>query len=813
MTLGNLPAESNAFIGRERDIVDLARILDHARAVTLCGPGGIGKTRLALRLADSLAAKYLDGAWIADLTEAAEAGRIVSVVASALGIRAEADRPLAETLAEAVRPRAMLLVMDPCEQLVAACARFADWLLGACSRLRVIATSREPLRTRSEVIWLGLLPAARSGAGPPITVDEVRDCEAARLFVARAMAVRPEFELTAANARIVADICRTIDGVPLAIELAAARLNTLSAEQIRSRLASRFELLAHGDRTAPPRQQTLRATVDWSYELLTDAERLLLSRLSVFRGWSLEMVEQVCADQRLPSCDVLGLLTALIDKSLVSVDREAEGAARYRLLDTVRQFAIEQVTDGAELARMRQAHRDYMLALAEDVIRRALLSDKPTWPERVAAYRQAMVDWGNFQVALEYCAEVGDVQAGLRLCNAIRVTWVMMGDQSGSDWLDRFLHRASDVAPALRSSSLVVRAELAFEQQDFQSLERYAAAALEESRSCPDANLAGAHRMGALAALTAGRPADARQHITAAISAARRAADRWEEGIALVIQATVRASQGDVAAARLGYHEALAVLGESRGWMVARVRFGLGRLAMAIGDPAEARRHFVDALAIYREIGARLQVARCLASIGQIALEAGDFRAARVNLTECMLLSLATGQRQDIAHGLAALAKLAVVEGNTAAGVRLSGTARTLFEAIGTPGIAAGVGLDAVMTAGQAELGSERVALLLAEGSGTSPHQAVTSMLEPLTDDSAAAESVTWPGPLTEREREIALLVADGLANRAIGEKLFITPATAARHVANIFVKLGFSSRAQLIAWVISSVHDRLCSR
>ena len=820
MMLGNLPAESNAFIGRERDMVDLTRILDHARAVTLCGPGGIGKTRLALQLANSLAASYPDGLWIADLAEmsprmgtaggSGTAERLVPLVAGAVGVHGEPDRPLAETLIEALRPQTMLLILDTCEHLVADCAQFVAWLLGNCPSVRIIATSREPLRTRGEVIWRVpplVLPAPASQPDSAATAsDDIEGCEAARLFAARAMAVRPDFALTAANAEVVADICRTLDGVPLAIELAAARLQTLSAEQIQVRLASKFELLAHGDRTAPLRQQTLRATVDWSYDLLTRQERLLLGRLSVFSGWSLEMAEQACADEAIPSPDVLDLLTALIDKSLVTVDHDVAGSARYRLLDTVRQFATERMADRAELARMRRAHCDCMLTMVERAVRISLLSDEPSWPERVEAYRRAMADWTNFQLALEYCAEHGDVESGLRLCNAMRVVWVLMGDQSGSDWLDRFLSQASDVTPAVRSSSLVVRAEIAFEQQDYQALETYAAAALEASRSSPGGNLAGAHRMCALAALFAGQLPEAHEHIAASIGSARQAADRWEEGIALAIKATVTLGQGDTAAARVIYTEALAVLGESRGWMVARVHFGLGRVAIACGDSAEALLQFGDALRLYRQVGARLQMVRCLAAIGHLALEAGDLATARVDLTECVRLSLLTGQRKDIADALAALARLAVASGDAATGVRFSGTAKALFEAIGTPNAAEAAGLEALIAAAQSDLGSERVATLLADGRGMSAHQAAASMISsPAAEEARSAGPPPWPGPLTDREREVALLVADGLPNRVIGDKLFIAPATVARHIANIFGKLGFTSRAQLIAWVVTS--------
>jgi predicted ATPase/DNA-binding CsgD family transcriptional regulator len=814
-TLSNLPAESNVFIGRERDLTDLASILDRVRAVTMCGPGGIGKTRLALALAASLAGGYPDGVWIVEQAEADRPERLVPLVAAALGVIAEPHRPLDETLVEALAPRTMLLILDTCEHLIADCAELVQRLLGSCPGLRVIATSREPLRVQGEVIWrvppLGLVTAGWMGDAPQAGIGVVAASEAVRLFVARAVAVRPDFELTAANATIVADLCRTLDGVPLAIELAAARLGTLTAEQIQMRLSSRFELLAHGDRTAPPRQQTLRATVAWSYDLLTGTERLLLSRLSVFCGWNLEMAEQVCADEVISSADVLDLLTALIDKSLVTVEYELDQAVRYRLLDTVRQFATDQISTTAELARMRQAHRDCMLALAEKMVRSALLPDSPSWQERVDAYHRAMADWTNCLQALEYCADHDDVEEGLRLCNAMRIAWLAVGDQSASVWLDKFLSRAGAVTPALRSRALVVRSEIAFEQQDYVAAQQYAQVALSPALSTQDGNPAGAKRMLALLALAGGRPAEALDEADASLAAARQVADRWEEGITLAVKGAAIASQGDLDGAHAAYTDALGVLGDSRGWAVANVRYGLGRLARVRGDDAEARRHFSDALGLYRQVGARPQMARCLASLGQLALDANDLPTARASLTEAMTLSLLTGQRLAIARGVASLAALALAGGDFAGAVRLAGTAKTLFAALPDPQPAAAGKLENLVEAARGDLGREAVLALLAEGRGMSAHEAARRA-RTTAGPPRRREPTGWPGPLTEREREIAVLVAQGLSNRVIGDRLFITQATVARHIANIFGKLDFSSRAQLIAWVVKSTQDGLCS-
>ncbi|HET9894824.1 MAG TPA: LuxR C-terminal-related transcriptional regulator [Streptosporangiaceae bacterium] len=803
---GNLPAESNAFIGRERDLADLASIMQRVRAVTLCGPGGIGKTRLAIRLGSTIAASFPGGVWLADQADAKSASQIVQIVATALRIRPENDRPLAETLTDSLRPRELLLILDTCEHLVAESAQLVEGLLATCPRLRIIATSREPLRTRGEVIWR-VPPLGLPATG--IMIDErqpsdLSGCEAVQLFAVRAAAVRPDFALSAANADVVAEICTTLDGVPLAIELAAARIRTLAAEQIKSRLASRFELLAMGDRTAPPRQQTLRAAVAWSYDQLTGPERELLSRLSVFRGWNLEMAEQVCADDAIPAAEVLELLTALIDKSLVSADLELGGAARYRLPDTVRQFTVDQVTDAAEFERIRRAHRDCMLALAEGLVSTALVPDEPSWQERVDSYHRALAEWANCQLALAYCAERGDTEHGLRLCSAMAVSWLLSGDHSGSGWLDRFLAASAPVPAGLRARCLVVRSEIAFEQQDYEAAARFAAEAAQAGRDLPassDANLAGAQRMLAVTAMLGGRPQEALTLADAAIATAKAAGDAWDAGVTLSVKAALLMGQGDTAGARRLYREATEVLGEGRGWAVANVKYGLGRLACGGGDRDGAVRQFSAALAMYSQVAARPQMARCLAWLGRLAMEGGDLVAARASLTECMRLSLETGQRLAIARSLVALASLAAVSQDLPAAIRLAGTAQALAQAMGSPLPSAGR-MRQLIESAQATLGPRAVAGLLAEGGRTSPHQAAQAMLT--LPEQPGHKS--WPGPLTEREQEVARLVADGLSNRAIGERLAISQATAARHIANIFVKLGFSARSQLIAWVLSGL-------
>jgi predicted ATPase/DNA-binding CsgD family transcriptional regulator/Tfp pilus assembly protein PilF len=838
---GNLPAEPNAFVGRERDLSELVSMLSRVRALTLCGPGGIGKTRLALKLAEVLAPGFTDGAWIADLAEADSPERLVQLVAAALQIRQEPDRALAETLTEALRPRTMLLVLDTCEALVQESAQLVQDLLGGCPRLRVIATSREALRVRGEVIWrvppLGLpaVPFGPAGNSGDLTGD-IAGCEAVRLFIVRASAARPGFSLDPANAGTVAEICRTLDGVPLAIELAAARVRTLSAEQIRTRLVSKFQLLAHGDRTAPPRQQTLRATVEWSFDLLNEPERRLLSRLSVFHGWSLDMAEQVCAEGLIPASGVLDVLTALIDKSLVILEADADGEPRYRLLDAVRDLAAELAAADAELPALRAAHRDSLLALAEGIAAVAFLRGDPPWHDRVVMYHRVLAERANFRVALGYCAQHGEAEQGLRLCVALTGYWLGSGDVAdGADWVDQMLALAgpAETGPAeagLRARALALRAELAFEQEDYPGAARFAAECLELSLACGAGNPASALRMRAFTMLMTGQAGEALRYADEAVASARQMRDAWEEGVALSARAAVLAAQGQAEPARREFTEALDLLEGNNRWGVANVLYGLGKLARARGDIADAFRYFGEALAIYGEIDARPEMARCLGAIGVAALSQPDLRLARASLVRSVRLSLATGQRLGVARGLAALAALALAEGDARRAVRTASAARELFGVIGDAQAASATGrLDRVLEIAAGQLGQREAAALAAEGRALSPHQAVvlaagerngvpqgdspvvshangTSVRAASPDGGPPAnQEIAWPGSLTRREREVARLVARGLSNRDIGLELFISSATAARHVANIFGKLGFSSRSQVIAWVVRS--------
>jgi predicted ATPase/DNA-binding NarL/FixJ family response regulator len=814
---GNLPAEPNRFIGRERDLAELALLLTDVRVLTLCGTGGIGKTRLALRLGGDVADSFPDGAWLASLADVPGPALVNARVAGALGVREEPGQPLGATLEDALRGRRLLLILDNCEHVVAACAQLCERLLASCPGLRVLATSREPLRVPSETVWRVpplLLPPAGTAA------HEVAGHEAIRLFTERAAAARPGFALGPANASAIAGVCRTLDGMPLAIELAAARVGALAVEQINGRLANRFQLLAGGHRTAPPRQRTLRATVDWSYELLTPAEQLLLRRLAVFSGWNLEMAERVCADGQLPSGAILDLLTALIDKSLAALDGEVAGDARYRLLDTIRQYAGERLAASGEAAELRRRHRDCMVELTESVAARAFKRGDPPWPVRLRMYKSICLETDNFTTALAWSLEQNEAEAGLRMCIALRSPWVTDGDVAeGGEWLDQFLGldavaELAKTAPDLVGRAMVTRAELAFEQQEYAVAQRCGEAALEAFRLGRGTSfVAGALRVLGSVELRLGRPARAAELADEAIATAQATEDWWEEGLTLGIRAAARARQGRLREAQRNYEAALEALRDNNRWGSAHILYGLATLAAARGDVAAAPEYFGRALEIFRQLDARPEIARCLAGLGRLAMAQPDFALARSLLTESLQLSRATGQRLAVARGLEAFAELAVRQGQHARAVRLAGAATTLRSAVGASP-ASGAGLEQLLEPARRTLGEPVAAALRADGAALTANEAARYATDPGQEAVPPATLAVpfQPRPaggsvLTPRELEISELIARGLSNRSIAGELVISPATAARHVANILTKLGFSSRAQVAAWATGRGH------
>jgi len=806
------PEEFSSFVGRSSEVSELRELLHGMRAVTLCGAGGIGKTRLALRLLSAIADEFPDGAWFVELGELRQPEQVVTRLASVMGVDEEPGRPLFDTIADALRPRTAIVVLDNCEHLIGASASLCQRLLACAPRLRIVATSREPLRVAAEAIWQVpplALPPANFGSQ-----DDLGGYDAIRLFAERAASASPGFVLSPANIAGVAGICRVLDGLPLAIELAAAWVRVLSVDQIAARLDHSLALLSSADRAVPARQQTLRATFDWSYDLLSEPEQVLLRRLSVLAGWSLDMAEQVCADEILASADILDLLAALADKSLVEVEPDALGEARYRMLETIREYASGWLELAGETAIVQSRRRAYTVREAEHSAAIGMALVPAPWSARVDQFRRVDLETPNVLEVLGDCLADKDATSGLRICTAMRPYWIVRGAfAEGSRWMDAFLEleEASGVPPGVRGPAFVGRAQLAMASGSDRA-EELGVGGLELCWAAGEPFwVAGALNLLTEIALHSARLDEASAQAAEALAVARSADDRWNEGYALGTMAAVAAARGNLREAQRLGEEALAVMRAIRQqWGSARALLGLGDLARLRAEHGAARQYYLEALAILREVNARPEIARCLAGLGRIAIEQSDLVAARQHLAESLLLSYASGSRIGMARGLEVMARLAVLEGSPQTAVRLAGAVTGLRRAAHLPPVP-GARTQRLLDAA-AGLGEHAVARLWADGIAMPSSAAVRLAIgEPQETAGQAAvlaprSSVDRPtGVLTAREREVVGMLGAGLSNRAIAAELYISPATAARHVANILAKLGFSSRSQVAVWAASN--------
>jgi predicted ATPase/DNA-binding SARP family transcriptional activator len=432
----NLPTPLTSFVGREQEIAHLKALLSNTRLLTVTGAGGSGKTRLAIQVAKELIQNFQEGVWWVDLAPLIDPSHVPQAMAQVLGVRESPYTTLSETLLNFLRPKELLLVLDNCEHLVTRCAELAAEILSNCPKVQIMATSREALRIDGETVWQVptlSLPPLRLPPGDALTVYE-----AIRLFVERAVAVNGKFSLNAENAPAVAEICRRLDGIPLAIELAAARIKVLAPERIAARLDNRFDLLTVGSRVALPRHQTLRLTFDWSHELLTEAERVLFRRLSVFvGGFNLEAAEEVCADEKIEAPRVLELVSHLVDKSLITAEPQ-QGERRFRLLETGREYAREKLGESGEAGRLRKRHFNFFLRLAEEAEPKLTSAERLSWLERLES------EHDNLRAALEWSQDqAGRREAMLRLAGSLYWFWHFGGHVAeGRRGLERVLARS-----------------------------------------------------------------------------------------------------------------------------------------------------------------------------------------------------------------------------------------------------------------------------------------------------------------------------------------------------------------------------------
>jgi len=608
----NLPTQLTAFIGREKEVEQIKKRLEKNRLVTLTGSGGIGKTRLSIQVASELLTEYLIGVWLVELAPLTDPALVPQSVCVALGVKPEGDTTALDALINYIHEKKILLVVDNCEHLIDACAQLCDSLLHACPELRIIASSREALGIDGESSYR--VPSL-SLPNPKSELHTIEESEAVKLFMERATALLPEFTMTQINAPAIAQICQRLDGIALAIELAASRVKMLKVEQIATRLDDAFRLLTGGNRTALPRQQTLRALIDWSYNLLSDEERTFLRRLSVFMGgWTLEAAEAVCGN-----ADVLDLLTHLVDKSLVSVDLEHGDEPRYYLLETVRQYAREKLVEVEDPAHLRDIHLDYFLKLAERIAPELRRRKMPYWLDYLE------VEYPNFHAALEWVQGRKD-EIGLRLCNALFRLWLLRGEfrKEGLEWFEKFLAASAASRTALRAWALYHTALLSLSAHKRKTL---LAESLPLAREIGDhACIAGILTQIGFDELDNEDFDNARALLEESLSEARLANDEIAVGNAILGLGNLAGRQVDYETAHSLTEESLAIF--KRVGDLPFLYIGLNLMGVIYSDQGNyntAREYFEEGLFLAQEVHDRLQVSLFLRNLGDIALSTGDF--------------------------------------------------------------------------------------------------------------------------------------------------------------------------------------------
>jgi predicted ATPase/DNA-binding winged helix-turn-helix (wHTH) protein len=640
----NLPFDLTSFVGREAELEELLPLIAAHRLTSVTGAGGCGKTRLAQQAGSRAATGFSDGVWFVDLAPIRDPELLPAVVARTLDVPEKPGTAVTETLLEWLAPRHMLLIMDNCEHLVDACATFVDQLLRGASRMRVLTTSREALNVPGEMIWR--VPPMAFAPGP--ATHDLSACDAIRLFTERAATVAP-FVLTSETAEIVADICRRLDGVPLAIELAAARVKILAVSQIRDRLHDRFLLLVSGSRTTVPRQRTLEATVDWSYKLLTDAERLLLMRLAVFAGgWSMEAAERVCAGGEICEPDVVDLLSRLADKSLVVVEQTADGSSRYRLLETIRQYAVVRLEDAGEMEMLAEAHFAYFAEAARRAEPEVIGPDQVVWLEGLES------DHDNFRRALDWAmADPTRCERALGLANSLWPFWLKRGYfKEGRRRLERALGATVQPGLGLRACALIGLVHLTSFQGDVEALHGLIPQALDAARCAKDGWAeAYALNFAAVQEADAGHFEQSRELALAARDAAQRSTSHSSlqpQGLTWRLLGYWSLQAGDLERAGITFEEAVTFLREVREiWGLAILLSDLAALRVIEGRHEAAERAAEEALALCRRLRDRRGTGWCLQTLGMLETVRG--RAARAaslyGAADALLHSIgATGQ-------------------------------------------------------------------------------------------------------------------------------------------------------------------------
>jgi predicted ATPase/DNA-binding CsgD family transcriptional regulator len=758
----NLPVELTSFIGREQEVADLVRLMGTTRLLTLTGPGGVGKTRLALRMARELLDAYADGVWYVDLASLGDPRLVGPTVAQVLDVRDAPGRPLIDRLAEIVGGKYVLLVLDNCEHLKDACAELVEALVRECPGVAALTTSRAPLGVPGEVVW-----RVQPLAVPPDQVTraaEIGEFDAVRLFLERAKAAQARARYSGeAELQAIVEVCRRLDGLPLAIELAAARTSVLSPQQIVAQLLQRFRLLRRGGRSVPPRHQTLAAAIASSDALLAPLERSLFHRLAVFAGgWTLDAAELVCAGDGIVPEAVLDLLSGLIDTSLVAVEEPRWSQRRYRLLESIRAYAQQQLDASGEATAVRDRHLSWMLDLAQPI------ESGGDYQIRVADRIEPELD--NLRAALGWCLKKPDPERGLQLSGAVRVVWHLRGSMvEGRSYLDQLL-------------------------------------TLPDAHRYPSAK-AGALQAAAVMTLFQGDPEAAQALLTESEAICREHGDAAALAHVVYWLGVVAQGRGEYAASVARLEECLELSGRAGlTSLMPWVLYHLSEAWRVLGQSDRAARYHHECLRLADSHGLARPRAYALLGLGhEVWLAGKDERAVALH-REGLRWSVHVSDQRAIAIALEGLAWIASRGGRAEAAAWLLGARDRLSTACAyaLPGRFQAFH-DRAVAAACARLGDAGFRAAWAAGQSASLDDAIAMALDTNHVDErpeTGLRPVQAAGPLTRRERQVAALIAQGRSNRGIAQELVITEATAAKHIEHILNKLGVSTRAEIAVWV-----------